>query len=129
MTDEAGEVSTCEQVDTNGAAVAEDSAIASGRRRWPDALKRRIVAETLEPGASVSVVARRHDVNANQVFKWRRGFAVVAADAGLVPVRVTPASPSAGAGLIEVDLASGTRVRISGTVDAAVLRQVLEHLG
>ena len=129
MTDEAGEVSTCEQVDTNGAAVAEDSPIAGGRRRWPDALKRRIVAETLEPGASVSVVARRHDINANQVFKWRRGFAVVATDAGLVPVRVAPASPSAGAGLIEVDLASGTRVRISGTVDAAVLRQVLEHLG
>ncbi len=129
MTDEAGEVPTYEQVDTKGAGVAEDSPIASGRRRWPDALKRRIVAETLEPGASVSVVARRHDVNANQVFKWRRGFAVAAGDAGLVPVRVAPASPLAGTGLIEVDLASGTRVRISGTVDAAVLRQVLEQLG
>jgi len=34
--------------------------------------KRRIVDETLAPGASVSVVARRHDVNANQVFAWRR---------------------------------------------------------
>ena len=42
------------------------------RRQWPEALKRRIVAETLEPGASVSIVARRHDVNANQLFKWRR---------------------------------------------------------
>lgn len=31
-----------------------------------------MVAETLEPGASVSIVARRHDVNANQLFKWRR---------------------------------------------------------
>ena len=129
MHDEAGEVSTCEQVDTNSALVDEDSAIASGRRRWRDALKRRIVAETLEPGASVSVVARRHDVNANQVFKWRRGLAAAAGDAGLVPVRVAPASPLAGAGLIEVDLASGTRLRISGTVDAAALRQVLEHLG
>ncbi len=37
--------------------------------------KRRIVAETLVPGASVSVVARRYDVNANQVFKWRRELA------------------------------------------------------
>jgi transposase-like protein len=34
--------------------------------------KRRIVEETLIAGASVSVVARRHDVNANQVFAWRR---------------------------------------------------------
>jgi transposase-like protein len=31
-------------------------------------IERRIVAETLEPGASVSIVARRHDVNANQAF-------------------------------------------------------------
>ena len=42
------------------------------RRQWPEVLKRRMVAETLEPGASVSIVARRHDVNANQLFKWRR---------------------------------------------------------
>ena len=42
------------------------------RRQWSEAAKRRIVAETLEPGSSVSIVARRHDVNANQVFKWRR---------------------------------------------------------
>ena len=42
------------------------------RRTWPDTLKRQIVDETLEPGASVSIVARRHDVNANQLFQWRR---------------------------------------------------------
>ena len=39
-----------------------------GRRRnkrWPEALKREIVAATLAPGASVSVVARQYDVNAN----------------------------------------------------------------
>lgn len=36
------------------------------------ALKRQIVEETLQPGASVSRVARRYGVNANQVFSWRR---------------------------------------------------------
>ena len=36
--------------------------------------KRRIVGETLAPGASVAVVSRRHDVNANQVFMWRREY-------------------------------------------------------
>jgi len=36
-------------------------------KRWPEALKREIVAATLVPGASVSVVARQYDVNANQV--------------------------------------------------------------
>ena len=45
------------------------------RRSWPVGERQRIVAETLVPGASVSVVARRHDVNANQVFKWRRELA------------------------------------------------------
>ena len=38
-------------------------------------LKRQLVAETLEPGSSVSIVARRHDVNANQLFKWRHELA------------------------------------------------------
>src|SRR3981189_479051 len=43
-----------------------------GRRLWSDDEKRRIVAETLAPGASVSIVARRHDLNANMLFTWRR---------------------------------------------------------
>src|SRR5216683_5175815 len=39
-------------------------------RSWPEALKREIVAASLVPGSSVSVVARHYDVNANQVFAW-----------------------------------------------------------
>ena len=42
------------------------------RRRWSQEEKRRIVAQTLMPGASVSQVARRYDVNTNLVFTWRR---------------------------------------------------------
>ena len=45
------------------------------RRSWPLEERQRIVAETLVARVSVSVVARRHDVNANQVFKWRRELA------------------------------------------------------
>jgi transposase len=44
----------------------------SGRRNWPDEVKARIVAETLEPGASVACVAARHRVTAQQVTTWRR---------------------------------------------------------
>jgi hypothetical protein len=40
-------------------------------RSWPEALKREIVAASLAPGASVSLVARQYDVNTNLVFTWR----------------------------------------------------------
>ncbi|AGT11529.1 transposase (plasmid) [Paracoccus aminophilus JCM 7686] len=40
-------------------------------RKWPDEVKARVVAETLEPGASVNEVARRHGVPANHVSSWR----------------------------------------------------------
>src|SRR5256885_9488303 len=45
------------------------------KRRFRSTQERRqIVEETLKPGASVSLVARAHDVNANQVFKWRKQY-------------------------------------------------------
>ena len=46
----------------------------SGRRRQFRSVeqKRQMVQETLTPGASVATIARRHGVNANQLFSWRR---------------------------------------------------------
>ena len=60
------------------------------RRQYSEALKRQMVAETQAPGASVSIVARRHDVNSNQLFRWRRQLlpkAVVESGA-MVPVEI-----------------------------------------
>ena len=62
------------------------------RRQYSEALKRQLVAETQAPGASVSIVARRHDVNSNQLFRWRRQLlpkAVVESGA-MVPVEIAP---------------------------------------
>jgi transposase len=42
------------------------------RRQYSEALKRLIVVETVEPGSSMSIVARCDDVNSNQLFKWRQ---------------------------------------------------------
>jgi len=42
------------------------------RRRWTASEKLAMVRETYEPGMSVSLVARRHGVNPNQLFHWRR---------------------------------------------------------
>ena len=55
-------------------------------KRWPEALKREIVAATRERGASVSVVARRYNVNANQVFSWRRRFVFRGARGDLIKI-------------------------------------------
>src|SRR4051812_10238895 len=51
-----------------------------------------MVAETQAPGAAVSIVARRHDVNSNQLFRWRRQLlpkAVVESGA-MMPVEIAP---------------------------------------
>src|SRR5256714_14541569 len=64
---------TANEVSTNGLVDTKQSRPARSRD-WPEELKRQMVAETLEAGSSVSIVARRHDVNTNQLFKWRRGL-------------------------------------------------------
>jgi len=99
-----------------------------------------MVAETLEAGSSVSVVARRHDVNANQLFKWRREILPkeppAAAEGGaMVPVEIVPeAEPRPRrrrverAGLIEIEFGCGARVCIRGEVAPKTLRQVIELL-
>jgi transposase len=118
------EVSTSVEVDTKPAGEP------ARRRHWPAALKRQIVEETFAAGASASVVARRYDVNANQLFRWRRDWRdglLGGEEQRLVPVAV-PAE-AASTGQIEIELAQGARIRVTGTVDAAALRQVLEVLG
>ena len=42
------------------------------RRRWSASEKLSMVRETYEPGMTVSLVARKHGINPNQVFHWRK---------------------------------------------------------
>ena len=126
------------EVSTNGVVDTKRTSNGSKRRQWTRALKRRIVAETLEPGASVSIVARRHDVNANQVFKWRRETgpklpAVAKQSVAMLPVEIVPEAgeqrPRARrSGVIEITFGSGARVCLRGEVSPETLRQVIELL-
>jgi len=105
-------------------------------RSWPEALKREIVAATLVPGSSASVVARQYDVNVNQVFAWRKRYRAEArepTELQLLPVTVAPDQPSAAMpvpvnDIIEIELSGGYRVRIGNGVKAAALRLVLDVL-
>jgi transposase len=106
--------------------------------------KRRIVEETLQPGASVARVARAHGVNANQVFSWRQLYRQgrlerrIRETPGLLPVRVVDAALTeersvgtavrrAPSGVIHVELPKG-QLRIAGRVDGEALRILLEKL-
>ena len=93
------------------------------RRRWSTAEKRQLVAATLAPGGSVSAVAREAGIRPGQLSGWRRQLRA-SAPLGFAPVRIAPeASPAGQAdrGTIEIEFATGARMRISGAVDAAVL--------
>ena len=97
------------------------------------------MAETYETGGSVSEVARRHDVNANLLFTWRRTLGVgrpARADGptGFVPAVIgAPAMMAAAlskspSGAMEIVLAGGDRVIVNRTVDAVALAAVIEVL-
>jgi len=128
-----------EQVSTSGLVDTRQQPGATTRRQYSAALKRQMVAETQTPGASVSIVARRHDLNSNQLFRWRRQLlpkAVVESGA-MVPVEIAPDGSRADdgrprrpdrEGVIEIAFGCGARVRLRGEVSSETLRQVIELL-
>jgi transposase len=106
------------------------------RRRWSRAEKERIVAAAMEPGASASAVAREAGIHASQLYRWRGELCGrVRVEPGFTAVTIAPdlgaaASPAiaSSGGLIEIELASGARLRISGAVDVATISAVIAAL-
>jgi transposase len=90
------------------------------RRRWSSAEKQQLVSASLEPGASVSAVAR---IQPGQLYGWRRQLGV-RARIGFAPVRIAAETAPAGAvdrGTIEIEFATGARMRITGAVEPGAL--------
>jgi transposase len=93
------------------------------RRRWSSAEKHQLVAASLEPGASVSAIAREAGIHPGQLYRWRRQLRA-RQGIGFAPVQVTAevaTADLAGGGAIEIEFASGARMRITGAVASAMV--------
>jgi transposase len=110
-------------------------------RSWSDDEKARIVAETAEPGAKVTEVARRSQVSPQQVFDWRRQArqalmsATAAAEPSFVPVVSEPLAPAPEVAVPTVRQAASIEVKLAGAVlrvvpgtDADLLTTVLRAI-
>jgi len=105
------------------------------RRRWSRAEKERIVAAALEPGAVASEVARAAGIHTSQLFRWCQQLcARTQVAVAFNPVQVTsdPAAPlqplPERGGTIEIELATGGRMRITGPVEARTVAALMKAL-
>ena len=102
------------------------------RRRWPADVKARVVMESLEKGAIVSDVARRHGLRPQQLFGWRKqarnrvavaNFAPVVVD---TPMPTSPFGAAAPAATTAIEIIVGSAlIRVRGVVDVKTLTAVL----
>ena len=114
---------------TNGAVEVITSV--QRRRRWPRAEKERIVAAALAPVAVASEVARAAGIHTSQLFRWRQELCGPAgAPASFAPVAIVPdgAGSAAAASTIDIELAGGTRMRITGAADPAIVSALIAGL-
>ena len=132
-------------MDTSTVVVERDQA---GRRKVRRRLytleeKLRVVAETNEAGASLAQVARRHGINANLVFNWRRQHQLGVLEQHTRKVKLLPVHVSESAairqeprqlervkddGRIEITLAGDIRLCIIGSVAPERVEQVITLL-
>lgn len=110
------------------------------RRRWSAEEKARLVAETMEPGAVITHVARRHGVAESCLHLWRKTLGVrpvSASPAGLplIPVTISPEAaarpdgwPSPSLAKAVLTFPDGTRLEIGADFPAAVLETVIDVL-
>jgi len=124
---------------------AEGSRPVQKRGQYSKAYKRQVVEEALTGEESVSVVARRHDINANMLFNWRKQYLAgkyeEESGSGLIPITVSALAgvPSttpdtdhseirSGVDRLEIVLSGGHRLVVEGSASSAALRTALEVL-
>jgi transposase len=123
------------------------------RRQWTPGEKAALLGEIEAAGGQVSLVARRHGISKSLLYNWRSAWKAAALAArgsaspgfiqlgvvadrsdegsalrmmgGGASVREAGAALAAHAGVIEIDLPEGVRVRVEAGVDELALRRVL----
>lgn len=111
------------------------------RRRWSNEEKLRVLVQSVAPGSSVSLVCRMHGISTGQLYTWRKQFRLgeltgfvpvsVTADAALPGPTAVPDVPDhvpTAVGVIEIELPSGVKLRLTGDVGVVALRRVLSAL-
>jgi transposase len=104
------------------------------RRRWSRAEKERLVAAAMEPGAVASEVARAAGIHTSQLFRWRQQLCLPSAAPPFSPVAVLPEPeaasppPSPTAGVVEIEFATGGRMRLTGPVDPSTVSALIRAL-
>lgn len=138
-------------MDTSKKSESESEESATRRIRTLDE-KLKILAEAAKPGASVALVARKHEVNANLVFAWRRlqrrGLLEERRHAPpLLPVKITeptltPTRRSTrtakavttdraairSVSAVEIAVGEQLKIRLEGEAERLVLARLLEWL-
>jgi transposase len=107
------------------------------RRRWTRAEKERIVAAAIEPGAVASEIARAAGIHTSQLFRWRQQLCGPSkAMPTFSAVAIAPPEPGAerepprlaSSGTIEIEFATGGRMRIMGPVDSSTVSALMKAL-
>lgn len=118
-----------------------DGTTGTARRRYRTREERRLIVEaTLASNESVSMMARRHGINTNQLFHWRKLYQAGLLGTSrceapknelqLLPVSVSdePAGKPSGTGTINIEFPGRALVSIEGQADPSIVRAVLESL-
>lgn len=127
-------------MDMSGDNLKRFDIVAETRRVRSDDEKRAIIAEASQGYRNASAVARRHGIKPSLLFRWKKQFSAplapdsTRAQTSFVPIALALPPPDVAASgskphsTIEIEVASGRKLRVAGDVDIGVLKRIVAAL-